>query len=167
MPRLAIGLLSAFALCGGCYDWAIGSAVVDAGDAGDATPPPGMDASVDVQVQDSHAPGDVTSEPEAAPPPDSAPSCATLQAAVDSDRLAAQACTGMAGDCLSSVMDQCGCTVYVAQASNAATASYNMAVQNLKQASCESCGTCPVPLAASCLPKTGPDGGLTTACQAQ
>jgi hypothetical protein len=162
MPRLAIGLLSALALCGGCYDWAIGTAASDAGDAGDATLPPGMDGSVDVVVVDSHAPGDVTSEPEAAPPPDSAPSCATLQATVDSDKLAAQVCTG---NCVSTVLDQCGCTVYVAQASNAATANYNTAVQRLKQADCESCGTCPVPLGASCLPGTGPDGGLTTVCQ--
>jgi hypothetical protein len=161
MPRLATGLLSAVVLCGACYDWTIGTTVADR-DAGDAAMPGGPDAGTDTaSPTDSRAPVDSFVEELAAPDADAA-SCASLQESVDADRVAAKVCMST---CMSTVTDQCGCTVFVAQSSSAATAAYKAAVTDLMKSGCPiNCGTCVNPTASFCLAGTGPDGGVAAIC---
>jgi hypothetical protein len=160
MPRVAIGLLSALAVCGACYDWTLGSG---ASDAGDATLPGGPDAGTDTLTPvDAPVPVDVIVA-EVGRPDVSAEACASLLQMVDSDETLAKACMAV---CTSTVTDQCGCKVFVAQSSSQATSDYASAIVSFENAGCHaSCGTCADAGAfVDCLPILGPDGGLTNIC---
>jgi hypothetical protein len=147
-------------------DWTVGAAPDASRDAGgsaghggaggssgasdsaiDRTPPP-MDAATDT-VHPTDVGPDV--------------SCSALLAAVDQDRFAAQECS--ASSCKSTVVDQCGCAVVVAQPSSTATAAYVAAIDALKASGCPpECGTCPKRVPYACLPVYVKDAGLMSVC---
>jgi len=144
---MRLGLTVAL-LCTSCaLDWTVGSGHAEDG---------GTDSVADRGPSDSET-RDVASS--------DARSCSQLEADVDSAKLAAKQCSSMPDDCMSKVEDQCGCVVFVAQPSNAATTAYVMAIQTLQDSGCAlGCATCPAPPAESfCLPSSG-DSGLGTAC---
>src|ERR1700728_4157141 len=102
MPRVALGVLVAVALLGGCYSWTLGTSPADAGS--DSPTPPMDGGSMDSsEPRDSSTAPDSAKAMDTAPPP---PDCATLQAQVDDQRYAAEMCS--TGECTSSVIDQCG-----------------------------------------------------------
>ena len=163
MPRVAIGFVSALAVCAACYDWTIGPAASGASDAGpdadgaiDASAP--RDAGADSASVDSSSVSD-------GGPPDTAPDCETLLGTVASDQAAAELCSAKPNDCMSTVKDQCGCTVFVAQSSSPATSAYLGAVQKLAQAGCVvGCGKCPTPPSQSLCLAGEQDGGVAEIC---
>jgi|SRR5580658_4324508 hypothetical protein len=159
MPRMALGTLVAFALLGGCYSWTLGAS----SDAGGDSPSGPMDGSVDsmVSAMDSRSPVDTATVTDTGTPP-SMPDCATLQEQLDNDRVAAEECTT---GCTSTVVDQCGCTVDVAQSSTVATGDYKSAIEAFTHSCTPSCGTCPEAGGPSfCLAGALPDGALTELC---
>lgn len=105
--------------------------------------------------------------PDMGQPADAGPdvSCSALLATANEDLFAAQECTT---SCPSRVMDPCGCSVGVAQASSSATAAYVEAVNAYNAAKCPpSCGSCPPKgVAYACVPVFVKDaGGLTSLCR--
>jgi hypothetical protein len=159
MPRVALGVLVAVALLGGCYSWTLGTSSADAGSESPAPPMDGgsMDSS---EPRDSSAPMDSAKAMDTAPPP---PDCAGLLAQVETEMYAAEMCT--TGECTSSVVDQCGCKVNVAQPGSAATMSYAHAITAFKNSCTPSCGTCPDAGSVSfCLAGALPDGALASLC---
>ncbi len=153
MTRSVASVALALVVASGCaYDWAIGGGSLDAGF--DAEQPDGgvSDGALEVSVDVSTG--------------DGAKSCEALHADVDSARAGAKHCTSMPSDCATSMQDQCGCTLFIAQSSSGATASYKDAIAALKASGCPlGCGTCAAPPTQSlCTAGAGPDGGLTTVC---
>jgi hypothetical protein len=150
--RPAVCLVLVGAACAGCsYDWETGAASGEAGvpeaSAEAAIDAGGADAAIDVAVD---AGVDVGPAPEGGP---DAAYCGDLAAQVDTAKTSAKKCTTTPPDCGSSVKDQCGCTVFVAQSSSAATQNYVSLVQEFGQSGCVlGCGTCgPPPTQSYCL----------------
>jgi hypothetical protein len=114
------------------------------------------DTAIDQEAHETGRPSE-TGAPDAA-----APSCSQLQANVDAAKVAAKECSSMPDDCMSHVEDQCGCTVFVAESSSAATSQYLAAIAALEKSGCPiECATCPTPAKQSlCLASAG----LKTAC---
>jgi hypothetical protein len=140
----------------GCaYDWEIGAPVDAGSDAGAG----GQDAGAHDAGDDAgeHDAGPHDAGPQDAGPHDAGPDCAMLEATLSSARAAAKACTlGEAGQCATSIEDECGCTSYVNQDGSAFAA----AVQAVKAAGCTStCGTCLVSPGACLL-----NGGTQAVC---
>jgi hypothetical protein len=127
--RLAILLFGATLISACGWDWTVRS--TDDTDASATN-----DAGTDGPISDSGA-ADVTT-------PTDASDCTALLANVASTKAQAITCTlGSVTDCVSEVMDECGCGVFVGQ--NASTASQNFAnaVGDAKSAGCTSqCSGC-------------------------
>jgi hypothetical protein len=128
---LGLFVASGAAIVASCsYDWQVAptsdaGATIDAGsDAGSDAPPDGNDAG---------------------------PDCAALTTQLGAAREAAKACLlGVAGSCITSIVDECGCTSYVDQPGSAANA-FSAAVADFKDASCvATCSECLVS-AGACL----------------
>ena len=144
------------------YDWSTGAAPRDGGDAHEADAGDGgvhadaSDGAIDRETGDAPVGMDVEAD---------GPDCNQLHANVDAARVKARQCTAQPSDCMSKVTDQCGCEVYVAQASSQATSDYEAAINALQDSGCTlGCGSCTTPQPAQCLPSMGPDGGLSTSC---
>ena len=138
----------ALVVLAGCgYDWTIGP----------------VDAGADGAELDGRAADDAASDTQSG---DGAKSCAAIHADVDNARAAAKHCTSMPTDCATSMKDQCGCILFIAQPSSSATTSYLQAISAFKDSGCPlGCGACGVPPSQSlCTAGAGPDGGLTTNC---
>jgi hypothetical protein len=163
MGRVAPGLVLALGLTSSCsLDWTIGGADGGHAEAGARDAPMESHApTLDTGIHETGAP-DVVEAASA----DVAPSCATLEADVVAAHNAAVACPPPSGeDCLHYVTDQCGCIVYVAQPSSAATANYNAAIHKLVMSGCTLECECmkPMPVGAECLPGSS-DSGIMDFC---
>lgn len=150
-------LLAALALA--CdYDWTVAGA--------DATWPTGQDARTedggapdateDATTEDA-ASGRDASTPDALSPND----CAALAARVEAERTAARRCALAAGDCATTVADPCGCDVFVADQTSAASLTYARSAAELARSGClAACSACPEPpVTGTCL-QQGPAGTL-------
>ncbi len=150
----------------GCsYDWSTGGA--------DASPDALTDVGADIPVAqdaaaEADAPGadaagdavvDVTEEP---------PTCAQLLAAVEQAFAAAIVCQSGAEACLTTVLNQCGCTVVVESPdmNGSPTVAYEAAVKQLQMNT-----SCPLGCSGTCdsMPQTGlcvvsEAGASTLAC---
>ncbi|MCK6550218.1 hypothetical protein L6R52_30565 [Myxococcota bacterium] len=135
--RRALFFVLALAACD--YDWTIADEDAtwpvgqDAG-AADATWPVGQDASAD----------DVG---------DASVDCAALVTRVEAERTAARRCALASGQCGASVTDACGCPVFVADPTSAASITFAASAAELARAGCaDSCGACPTqPTTGTCL----------------
>ncbi len=137
------------AILAGCsYDWEIGAPASDGGPGGGSAG--GHDAGID-GGHDAGADGGH----------DGGPDCATLEADLTAAAAAAKACTfGDTGQCSTSIVDQCGCTSYVAHGGSAAAVAFAAAVQEVTAAKCAtSCSTCLLSPGACLL-----SGGMPASC---
>jgi hypothetical protein len=124
-------------LTGCAYDWAIGAAGRDAGSGGRDAGAGGSDTGA------GGHPGTGGSDAGAGGS-DAGPDCAALLEDLAAARTAAKTCTlGAAGQCSTSIVDECGCASYVTQGGSAAASAFAAAVEKVKAAGCAvSCSTC-------------------------
>jgi hypothetical protein len=154
MRRCASRLVLALGLCQGCsLDWTIGTGHGGSAGSGGSGGSAGSADSGDDGTTPAADAADARHE--------TAASCNALEANVDSTRAAARLCASTPTACKSKVTDQCGCTVFVAESSSAATTAYAQAISALEASGCpRGCGTCSNPATSECL--VGP--GLKDVC---
>jgi hypothetical protein len=143
MGSFASGLVLALGLCHSCsLDWTVGTgrggSAGSGGSGGSGTDAAPADTGATTEAGDSGH--------------EASTSCAMLGANVDTARAAARLCASTPTACKSKVIDQCGCTVFVAESSSAATTAYTTAIGALEASGCpRGCGSCAKPLASECL----------------
>ncbi|MBS2016380.1 MAG: hypothetical protein JST00_26080 [Deltaproteobacteria bacterium] len=133
LARTAVTVLVAVAALGACtLDWEVRP---DPGVPSEAASPDvATDAGADAATPD--APLDATEDDGAA--------CAALLANVTSARAAARSCQlGQAGQCTSTVKDECDCNVVVRLASDPKTDAFVAAVASYRVSCSPSCAACP------------------------
>ena len=125
---LASPVIATVAACD--WDWTVRPDDADASSANDA--------GVDAEIVDGAA-ADVAAPIEAS-------DCTSLLATVASTKSEAIICTlGSVTDCVSQVMDECGCGIFVGQTSSTASHNFANVVDQAKSAGCTSqCSGCTV-----------------------
>ena len=166
-PARAIGFCCALVAGVGCtYDWPVG-ALPGAGDASlaEASLPDGASSDGGKAV-------DATLDAPAEGGPDGAPAadgpvvdCVALAAQVKRDRAAAKQCVETAGECMTTVDDECGCASFVGKPTTVETATYRTSAAALKSSRCMlACPSpCPQPGTVGLCALTG--GGTGVACK--
>jgi hypothetical protein len=148
----------------GCYSWDVGPSDAASHDAG------GERADAQASHVEAGAPprdagratADATAVLDAGHPSPPDASCASLLATTSAARAEATTCTQTTPpQCTMSVADECGCQVFVATTSSAATLAYTTAVSKERAAGCTpTCSQCPAVAGALCLPADS-DSGTT------
>jgi len=132
---LSLVILPALLAYAGCYDWD----VREASSAADVTTRD-RETPDTLNLDDAPADGDGGTLPEASPS-----ECEVLRAAITTTLTDARKCFFAGNECLTTVLDECGCQRFVARPDAAATSKYADAVDRFNKAGCipSNCpGTC-------------------------
>ena len=168
IPARAIGFCCALVAGVGCtYDWPVG-APLGPGDAALADAALADASLPDGATSDGGNAADGTLDAPAEGSRDSAPAvgpvvdCVALAAQVKKDRAAAKKCMETAGECTTTVDDECGCPSFVGMPTTVETATYRTSAAALKSSRCMlACPSpCPQPGTVGLCALTGVGAGV-------